>query len=66
VVHFVAEKLNLLLCSFASTSHHLEVLECEFLTFTFLKPLQFGDVFTPLFPEAIELTPTQDERIRWR
>jgi len=65
VVHFGAEKLNLLLCFFAFISHHLEVLECEFLTFTLLKPFQFGDdVFTPLFPEAIELTPTQDERIK--
>ena len=63
VVHFGAEKLNLLLCFFASTSHHLEVRESEFLTFTFLKPFQFGVVFTPLFPEAIELTSTQDERI---
>ena len=55
--------MNLLLCLYAFISHHLEVLECEFLTFTFLKPFTFGDVFTPLFPEAIELTPTQDERI---
>ena len=63
MVPFGAEKLNLLLRFFASTSHRLKVLEGEFLTFTFLKPFQFGDVFTPFFPEAIELTSTQDERI---
>ena len=63
MIHFGAEKVDLLLCFFAATSHHLEVFESEFLTFTFLEPFQFGDVFTPLFPEAIELTPTQDERI---
>jgi hypothetical protein len=30
VVHFGAEKMNLLLCSFASTSHRLKVFEGEF------------------------------------
>ena len=31
--------------------------------FTFHIPLALGVVFTPLFTEAIELTPTQNERI---
>jgi len=66
VVHFKAEKLNLLLRFFASTSHRLEVFEGEFLTFTFFVSVTFCNII-PLLPEAIELTPTQAERIgRWR
>jgi hypothetical protein len=63
VVHFGAEKLNLLLRFFASTSHRLEVFEGEFLTSTFFVSFTFCDIITPLFPEAVELTTTQDERI---
>jgi hypothetical protein len=63
VVHFGAEKLNLLLRFFASTSHRLKVFEGEFLTSTFFISFTFCDILTPLFPEAIELTTTQDERI---
>jgi hypothetical protein len=64
MVPFGAEKLNLLLCFFASTSHRLKVCEGEFLAFTFFISFTLGNVFAPLFPEAIELTPTQDERIK--
>ena len=60
MVHFGAEKLNLLLRFLASTSHRLEVFEGEFLTST---SFTFCDILTPLFPEAIELTTTQDERV---
>ena len=63
MVPFGAEKLNLLLRFFASTSHRLKVFEGEFLTFTFFVSFTFCDILTPLFPEAVELTTTQDESI---
>ena len=37
--------------------------EGEFLTFTFLVSFTFCNIITILFPEAVELTTTQDERI---